>query len=63
MHLFIEINLEVIIRGVLNSHIGRNNKNYTWVSGGFAYGVRDEGGEKISNFVSSYDLVEANTQK
>lgn len=57
----ISVGEKLIIGGDLNDHIGRNNKNYERVHGGFRYGVRKEGGEKISDFTSSYDLVIPNT--
>lgn len=57
----ISVGEKLIIGGDLNDHIGRNNKNYERVHGDFRYGVRNEGGEKILDFTSSYDLVIPNT--
>lgn len=39
----------------LNSQISRNNDNYERVNGGFLYGIRNERGEKILDFITSYD--------
>ncbi|KAJ7978714.1 Craniofacial development protein 2 [Quillaja saponaria] len=64
--------LEEIVQGVplgeklfigadLNSHVGSTNEGFKCVHGGYGYGVKNEGGESILDFVVAYDLILANT--
>ncbi|XP_071697219.1 uncharacterized protein [Rutidosis leptorrhynchoides] len=51
----------LLIGGDLNGHIGSDSERYTGFHGGFWYGVRNEEGRSILNFVVAYDLVVANS--
>ncbi|XP_071732183.1 uncharacterized protein [Rutidosis leptorrhynchoides] len=50
----------LLIGGDLNGHIGTNAEGYQGAHGGFGYGVRNEEGLSILDFVVAHDLVVAN---
>ncbi|KAM1427860.1 hypothetical protein ACFXTO_020352 [Malus domestica] len=52
---------EVIYRGDLNGHVGRETGNYRGFHGGHGFGERNEDGEAILDFAMAYDLFLANT--
>ncbi|XP_071713345.1 uncharacterized protein [Rutidosis leptorrhynchoides] len=51
----------LLIGGDLNGHIGTNAEGYQGAHGGFGYGVRNEEGLYILDFVVAHDLVVANS--
>ena len=52
---------KLFIGGDLNGHIGKDNNGYERIHGGFGYGDKNEMGESILEFATSYDLIIANT--
>ncbi|PWA60363.1 glyoxalase I, Glyoxalase/Bleomycin resistance protein/Dihydroxybiphenyl dioxygenase [Artemisia annua] len=51
----------LIIGGDLNGHIGATADGYSWVHGGFGYGVRNVKGCSILEFTTAHNLVVANS--
>ncbi|XP_071719227.1 uncharacterized protein [Rutidosis leptorrhynchoides] len=51
----------LLIGGDLNGHIGTDKEGYTGVYGGFGYGVRNEEGLSILEFVVAHDLAVVNS--
>ncbi|GJY91545.1 ubiquinol oxidase, mitochondrial-like protein [Tanacetum coccineum] len=52
---------QLIIVGDLNGHIGAEADGFSIVYGGFGYGVRNEEGRTILEFVVAHDLVVLNS--
>jgi hypothetical protein len=47
--------------GDLNGHVGTKSASFKTVHGGFGYGSRNQGGEKVLDFIVAYDLFISNT--
>jgi hypothetical protein len=49
------------IGGDLNGHVGSTRVGFDGVHGDFGYGIWNQEGEGILNFVLAYDLIVVNT--
>ena len=57
----IPIGERIFIGGDLNGHVGKANRGYERVHGGYGFGERNEMGDAILDFAVGYDLAIANT--
>ena len=57
----VEENERFILGGDLNGHIGGGNEQIEQIHGGHAYGLENDGGEKIIDFSISNDMVIGNS--
>ena len=52
---------KIIMGGDFNGHVGKDNKSYERVHGGFGFGDRNLMGDSILDFAVAFDLIIANT--
>ncbi|XP_061359419.1 uncharacterized protein LOC133303515 [Gastrolobium bilobum] len=52
---------KIFVGGNLNGHVGKSNRGFDRIHGGFGYGTRNETGEDILNVALAYDLMLVNT--
>ena len=57
----IPIREKLFIGGDLNGHVGISHYGFDSVHRGFDFGERNESGNSILDFASSYDLILVNT--